>query len=137
MVGKHVLVVVAIATMLAGCADLSFVDSEHTRDSKSVGNVKDSFGYSLSAQNKTKVETYKWENGATKAVIGYSGSVREGRLDLTIKDGVGLVVYEGSYTGTDSQGIETQRGLSGTWTIELAFDDYSGALGLAISADYP
>lgn len=131
MVGKAALLAALI--LFAGCAEMQ---STHSSDNKSVGNVKDSFGYSLSATNKTKVETYKWENGATKAMIGYSGSVRTGSLELTIQDAAGLEVYSGTYTGNDSQGISTDRGVAGLWTITLEFHGYDGALSLGVTANY-
>ncbi len=124
-----------VATLLGGCAGIGD-ESVQSTDNKSVGNVKDSFGYSMSAVNKTKIEVYKWENGASKAMIGYSGAVQKGHLSLTIKDAAGLTVYSGEYSGNDSQGLSTQRGLAGTWTIEMEFDAYYGALSLGVTAHY-
>ncbi len=135
MAGARILTVFLIATMFAGCADIG-VDGMRTTDHKSVGNVKDSFGYSMSATNKTKVETYKWENTASKAMIGLSGSVQQGELRLVIKDAAGLTVFQETYTGNGSESVSTNRGLSGMWTIQMTFDDYYGALSMGVTAQH-
>lgn len=142
MVGRAGLIVALF--LMAGCisydASSGSTWSDHggsdTYDHKSVGNTPDSFGYSMSAGNKTKQESYDWSNGASRAVIGISGSVQEGSLRITLSDSAGLVVYDHTFTGTDSQGIYSQRGVPGSWTIDLEFEDYTGSLSLGISAHH-
>ncbi len=135
MVGVRAVVLMFALTALAGCANIGD-EGVLSSDNKSVGNVKDSFGYSLSAANKTKNETYRWENGAMQAIVSYSGAVQEGTVTLTIQDAIGRVVYSGHYSGNDSHAIDTETGVAGTWTIEMAFEEYYGALSLGITAHY-
>lgn len=126
--------VVVVALLLSGC--VMDAGTEHTSHNKSVGNTKDNFGYSLSAYNSTTMESYTWENGATRAMIGLSGSVTSGSVSLVIKDGLGQTKFSHTFTGKESQGVQTQRGVAGGWTISLEFTQFTGAVSLGINADY-
>ncbi len=142
MIGRAM--ALCLAFLLAGCVAYEgsptgvsgHSNGPQTYDQKSVGNTPDSFGYSMSAGNKSTLEQYDWENGASRAVIGLSGHVQQGSLTLTIKDTAGLVVYAQTFTGSDSQGVYSERGIPGEWQIELQFEDYTGSLSLGISAHY-
>ncbi len=139
MVGRAVSLMLIIA--LAGCAEPGFTeyggkDGPQTYDHKSVGNTRDSFGYSLNAGNKSSMEQYDWETGAARAHVGISGHVQQGSVHLTIRDTARLVVYEATYTGSSSEGFTTDRGVIGEWTIELDFEGFTGSLSLGISANY-
>jgi hypothetical protein len=96
-----------------------------------VTNSTDSF--QLQASNVTDVGTtlqYSWENTGTQASVDHSTTTVGGVAGLVIKDASGATVYEQGLTPSLNE--DTSSGSTGTWTIRVVLNAYSGTLNFRV-----
>lgn len=122
----------ALALLSAGCTNLPKGTGEEPTYSKSVGNAKDSFGFTYSAVNHTGSEDFLWENSKTKATVGLSQAQQGGTLIVVIQDATGREVYRAEPKPTRS--VVTPTGIPGSWRIMIEFKGLTGSGSLGIAA---
>jgi len=80
--------------------------------------------------NRTASLSYQWENTGTRAKVNHSTTTTHGTARLRIKDAAGTTVYDEVLVPSLSD--TTTVGTSGTWTIRLELNQYSGTLNFRV-----
>jgi len=122
-------ILVAVLIALSGCG--SDPTDPLAQFEPQVTNSTDSF--QLQASNVTDVGTtlqYSWENTGTQASVDHSTTTVGGVAGLVIKDASGATVYEQGLTPSLNE--DTSSGSTGTWTIRVVLNAYSGTLNFRV-----
>lgn len=99
-----------------------------------------SFQYGSFVKCKTATESYDWSNPSGAARVQLGSGLTSGALTVTVRDAMDRVVFQqtndaggsGMQTRTDP-GVPSNP-FTGTWTVELEFENVTGALGVQITA---
>lgn len=75
-------------------------------------------------KNRTTTINYNWNNTGSGATVSHSATTDSGTARLIIRDAKNTVVYDRKLAPSLSE--PTATGPSGTWTISLVLDQYSG-----------
>lgn len=127
------LLVVGLSGCLAGLQGL-----------EQVTNQTDQFGYGGSFSDKSGIRTFDWAMSGTIAAVNWgTANVESGSVRVTVKDDAGKTVYDGKLskggvTAAVAEGVEgsgaskySKPGIAGTWTVEVAFTDFTGLMGVS------
>lgn len=136
--------------MLAGCAETAqdaaraAIDAAGCADMSAAQSESSVFQYGGAASCKTAKETHAWANPGPYAMVQWGGAVVEGSIDVRILDAAGREVHAFTLTAASAEGEQTrtQAGFPSapgvaTWTVELAFQDFTGTMGLQVMASAP
>ena len=115
---------VLLAFALAGCAQ------------DAVSNQTDAFNYGGQVAGKSGTQTYTWKVTGSTVTVNWGGQSASGTFDLSLKDPLGQQVYFKSFGGTSQGGASNtlDNEKTGSWTVTLEFHDYTGQMGLSITA---
>jgi hypothetical protein len=96
-----------------------------------VSNAPDTFQLQATGVgNRTASLSYAWTNSGTQATVNHSTTTTAGSARVIIKDGAGVIVYNELLVPSLNE--DTAAGTSGTWTVQLVLDDYSGTLNFRV-----
>ena len=96
-----------------------------------IANVPDNFQFQATGvTNVTWTYTYTWSNSGDSATVNQATTVSGGSAVLTISDTNGTQLYSQSLTGNGTFGMT--KGLHGSWTIKVAFTNYSGTVNFRV-----
>lgn len=96
-----------------------------------VSNVPDTFQLQATGvTNRTAALNYSWTNSGTQATVNHSTTTTAGSARVIVKDGAGVIVYNALLVPSLNE--TTTAGASGTWTVQLVLDDYSGTLNFRV-----
>ncbi len=96
-----------------------------------VTNATDSFQLQATGvTNQTATLTYSWTNTGTQAKVDHSTTTISGTASVAIQDAAGATVYDKKLV--PSLNDTTNAGTSGTWTIRLVLNRYSGTLNFRV-----
>lgn len=96
-----------------------------------IANVPDNFQFQASGvANVTWTYTYTWSNSGDSATVNQATTITGGSAVLTISDNNGTQLYSQSLSGNGTFGMT--KGLHGTWTIKVAFTNYSGTINFRV-----
>lgn len=128
-----------VATALvAGCAEVEGnCTIGQAQDGQSgVCNETNSFAFGEQLSSQSGQETFSWENTEGQAQVAWGAQAGHGSVEVTILDADGQAVYGGSLSAPGQNGGSqaTQEGAPGTWTIEIAFSNFTGQMGLSVQA---
>jgi hypothetical protein len=101
-----------------------------------VSDQPGAFSYSGQVAARTQKESYAWENGATGAMVMWSGQGSTGTFTLTILDACSAQTYQKDFSGA-GQGATSESsspGAPGTWLITLDFKLFTGQMGLSVTS---
>jgi hypothetical protein len=92
-----------------------------------INNIADNFQFQATGvTNVTWTYTYTWSNSGDSATVTQSTTVTGGSAVLTILDNNNAQVYSQSLSANGTFGVT--KGLHGSWTIKVAFTNYSGTV---------
>jgi len=120
-----------VATVLMLCACGSDPTDPLATFEPQVSNAADNF--QLQATDVTHVGTvvqYSWQNTGTQASVDHSTTTSGGGAALIIRDAGGATVYNSTLVSSLNE--DTLSGATGTWTILLTLNDYSGTLNFRV-----
>jgi hypothetical protein len=91
-----------------------------------ITNATDAFSFQItSLDNVTGSYDYVWQNTGTIAKVTHSSNAgAAGTAILTLTDAAGTQVYSGPLT-TTGEPLSSPAGVSGAWTINVTFTNYS------------
>jgi len=96
-----------------------------------ITNATDNFQLQATAvSGVTGTTTYSWSNTGTRATINHSTTTTAGTAQLTIRDGLGTVVYTKALVPSLTEASAV--GAAGTWSIVLTVTTYSGTLNFRV-----
>lgn len=96
-----------------------------------ISNVPDTFQLQATGvTNRTASLNYTWTNSGTQGTVNHSTTTTAGSARVIIKDGAGVIVYNAVLVPSLNE--NTVVGTSGTWTVQLVLDDYSGTLNFRV-----
>lgn len=96
-----------------------------------VNNAPDTFQLQATGvSNRTASLSYSWTNSGAQATVNHSTTTTAGSARVIIKDGAGVIVYNKLLAPSLNE--DTAAGTSGTWTVQLVLDDYSGTLNFRV-----
>lgn len=96
-----------------------------------IANVPDNFQFQATGvANVTWTYTYTWSNSGDSATVNQATTVSGGSAVLTISDNSGTQLYSQPLTGNGTFGMT--KGLHGSWTIKVAFTNYSGTVNFRV-----
>lgn len=96
-----------------------------------VNNAPDTFQLQATGvSNRTASLSYSWTNSGAQATVNHSTTTTAGSARVIIKDGAGVIVYNKLLAPSLNE--DTPAGTSGTWTVQLVLDDYSGTLNFRV-----
>ena len=96
-----------------------------------VTNATDNFQLQATGVKRvTATKNYSWTNTGVQATINHSTTTTFGTARLIVKDNGGAVVYDRALAPSLSD--TTLVGASGTWTISLVLNNYSGTLNFRV-----
>lgn len=96
-----------------------------------ISNVPDTFQLQATGvTNRTTTLNYSWTNSGTQGTVNHSTTTTAGSARVIIKDGAGVIVYNAVLVPSLNE--NTVVGTSGTWTVQLVLDDYSGTLNFRV-----
>jgi hypothetical protein len=116
-----------MAALLLPLSLLSACDSPLDPFEPEIDAAQDNF--QLQATGVTRVTStlsWTWTNTGTRASIDHSTVTTAGNARVVIRDAAGVVVYD--HDLEPSLNEPTAVGTSGSWTIQLHLDRYSGTL---------
>lgn len=110
---RTLLILLAAAALLAGCADDSGLDAD---------------GASLEFEGRGSGSHEDSADCDDDATLAGSGNVEDGSIEVTVTDGSGAVKFEESFDGGIESEAERMQGASGDWTLSIvrAGDDLIG-----------
>jgi predicted small secreted protein len=80
--------------------------------------------HSKNVKDRTTTINYNWNNTGSGATVNHSAITDSGTARLIIRDSKNTVVYDRKLSPSLSE--PTAIGHSGTWTVSLVLDQYSG-----------
>ena len=120
-----VLVVLALVLVLS-CKSNSLAPYQ-----PQITNAADNFQFQATGvSNLTQTYTYSWSNSGTAASVNQATTVTGGSATLTISDNGGTQVYTRDLAANGT--FATTAGVTGTWTIRVAFSSYSGTVNFRV-----
>lgn len=129
---------------LAGCVDSQTVaeaaaEAADCQDASGVQNDPGRFEYGGAVSCKTGTESFNWENPSPYADVQFGSGVAAGELSIEITDAADRTVYQNSAAaGGEGRQERTEMGVPsgpwGSWTIEITFENVTGALGVQVYA---
>lgn len=101
-----------------------------------VSNTPGAFSYGGQVLARTTTETYAWMNPSPGVAVSWGGQSLTGWLTLRVYDACDELVVEETVQMLSQQGGFSMPadGTAGEWRIELAFQVYSGQMGLSITS---
>ncbi len=138
----QVFLVSALTVGLSGCTT-SFVDfegegwveSDETLEFRTVSNTNDVFQYAAYMVNVDDSEQYDWSNSKFGAFIQWAGSTQSGSATLIVSDGTGLARTTIDLSDTSGGQQNTPRGIPFGWTVEVEYENFTGALSFQVVAN--
>jgi hypothetical protein len=96
-----------------------------------ISNIADNFSFQATGvTNATWTYTYQWPNSGDSATVNQATTITAGTAVVTISDGTGAQLYASSLSANGTFGM--LKGLHGTWTIKVAFVNYSGTVNFRV-----
>ena len=96
-----------------------------------ISNVADNFQFQATGvTDVTWTFTYNWSNSGDSATVNQTTTVAGGAATLTIYDKNGTQLYSQSLSANGTFGMT--KGVGGTWTIKVAFTNYSGTVNFRV-----
>jgi hypothetical protein len=118
---------VLAALLMSGCSGST------TGMQSGLVNSPNSFSYG-GQLSRDATDSMTWVNDHPAAQVSWGGQVASGSFTLTMHDSAGHQVYSKTYgTGQSGANEQTSSGMSGDWTITMAFNNFSGQMGLSIT----
>lgn len=121
-----IVTILLLAVALGACSDDPLAPFQ-----PEVSNVPDTFELQATGvANRTATLNYSWTNSGTQATVNHSTTTTAGSARVIVKDGAGVIVYNAVLVPSLNE--NTLVGTSGTWTVQLVLDDYSGTLNFRV-----
>ena len=96
-----------------------------------ITNAPDNFQFQATGvTNLTGTFTYTWSNSGDSATVNQATTVNAGSAMLTVSDHNGAQMYSQSLAANGTFGCA--KGVTGTWTIRVAFTNYSGTVNFRV-----
>ena len=122
------LVVLGAVVGLGGCSNNSNPIAPFQPE---VINHADAFQFQIThAKNVTTALNYSWVNSGTRATINHSTSTTSGTASVTLFDAAAQQVYTSPLLASGTQ--QSAVGVSGTWTVRIVFNNYSGSANFRV-----
>lgn len=96
-----------------------------------INNVADNFQFQATGvTNVTWTYTYTWSNSGDSATVNQATTITGGSAVLAILDNNNTQLYSQSLSANGTFGMA--KGLHGSWTIKVAFTNYSGTVNFRV-----
>ncbi len=119
------LAMVSTASMIAGLAGCGSSTGPLAPFQPQISNAANNFQFQATGvSNVTWTYSYAWTNGGDSATVNHSTATTGGLAVLSVYDQNNTRVYTDTLRASGTVG--TLKGVTGTWTIKVAFTGYSG-----------
>ncbi len=96
-----------------------------------ISNAADNFQFQATGvTNVTWTFTYRWSNTGDSATVNNSTTTTAGSATLTVYDQNNTQVYSQALGPSGTVG--TSKGVTGLWTIQVVFTNYSGTVNFRV-----